>query len=118
LFFKILEGAFGRERRKCIPIIPHSLDFVIPLTYTFTRGHQRFLLADEKTKNNGRIISFASDAQLNHLFKSNYVFCDGTFSTVPSMFNQIYTFHGYKRSQGLENHLFLLHKLTLSYLYV
>ncbi|CAF4241917.1 unnamed protein product, partial [Rotaria sordida] len=94
-----MKAAFGRERRKCIPIIPQSLDFIIPYSYTLTRGHERFLLADEKTTNGGRILIFASNAQLNKLFKSAYVFCDGTFATVPSIFNQLYTFHAYHKSQ-------------------
>ena len=92
----------GRERRKCIPKIPQSLDFVIPYSYTLTVGHERFLLADEKTVTGGRILIFASNAQLNELFKSTYVFCDGTFSTVSSMFDQLYTFHGYRNGEGIE----------------
>ena len=77
------------------------MDFIIPYSYTLTRGYERFLLTDEKTASGGRILIFASNAQLNELFKANYVFCDGTFATVSSIFNQLYTFHGYKGSQGI-----------------
>ncbi|CAF4572567.1 unnamed protein product [Rotaria socialis] len=42
-----MKAAFSRERHKCIPNIPRSLDFIIPHMYTLTRGFERFLLNDE-----------------------------------------------------------------------
>ncbi|CAF4626074.1 unnamed protein product [Rotaria socialis] len=94
-----MKAAFSRERHKCIPNIPQSLDFIIPHMYTLTRGFERFLLNDKTTVSGGRLLIFSSNTQLDELFKSSYVFCDGTFSTVPLIFNQLYTFHGYRRNE-------------------
>ncbi len=91
---------FGRERHKCIPNILQSLDFIIAPMYTLTRGFERFLLRDESAVSGGRLLIFSSYTQLEDLFKSSYVFCDGTFSTVPLIFNQLYTFHGYRKNEG------------------
>ncbi|CAF4726588.1 unnamed protein product, partial [Rotaria sp. Silwood2] len=71
---------FGRERHKCIPNIPQSLDFIMPHVYTLARGFEHFLLNDETRVSGGRLLIFSSNTQLNDLFKSSYVFCDGTFS--------------------------------------
>ncbi|CAF5188870.1 unnamed protein product, partial [Rotaria magnacalcarata] len=90
---------YDRERHKCIPNIPQSLDFIIPHMYTLTRGFERFLLNDKTTVSGGRLLIFSSNTQLDELFKSSYVFCDGTFSTVPLIFNQLYTFHGYRKNE-------------------
>ncbi|CAM4985558.1 unnamed protein product [Rotaria socialis] len=86
-----MKAAFSRERHKCIPNIPHM--------YTLTRGFERFLLNDKTTVSGGRLLIFSSNTQLDELFKSSYVFCDGTFSTVPLIFNQLYTFHGYRKNE-------------------
>ncbi|CAM4818298.1 unnamed protein product [Rotaria magnacalcarata] len=94
-----MKAAFSRERHKCIPNIPQSLDFIIPHMYTLTRGFERFLLNDKTTVSGGRLLIFSSNTQLDELFKSSYVFCDGTFSTVPLIFNQLYTFHGYRKNE-------------------
>ncbi|CAF3251199.1 unnamed protein product, partial [Rotaria sp. Silwood2] len=67
-----MKAAFERERRKCIPKISQSLDFIIPYSYTLTRGYDRVLLADKKTISGGHIRIFASNVQLNELFKSTY----------------------------------------------
>lgn len=70
--------------------------------YRSTQGFERFLLRDESTVSGGRLLIFASNTQLEDLFKSSYVFCNGTFSTVPLIFNQLYTFHGYRKNEGPE----------------
>ncbi|CAF3289675.1 unnamed protein product, partial [Rotaria sp. Silwood2] len=71
-----MKAAFGRERHKCIPNIPQSLDFIMSHVYTLARGFEHFLLNDETTVSGGRLLIFSSNTQLNDLFKSSYVFCD------------------------------------------
>jgi hypothetical protein len=46
-----------------------------------------------------RMILFSSAEQLNLLFSSKTILMDGTFSSCPKIFDQVYTIHGIKYEQ-------------------
>ena len=46
-----------------------------------------------------RMILFSSAEQLNLLFSSKIILMDGTFSSCPKIFDQVYTIHGIKYEQ-------------------
>ncbi|CAF1563097.1 unnamed protein product [Didymodactylos carnosus] len=91
-------------RRKMTPILPDSSSFVIPLQYTRDyHNNQRLLLHDsddplfrnsQAVQPRGRVLVWSSDTQLELLFDSDRVFMDGTFSTCPPHFDQVYIIHG------------------------
>jgi len=47
-----------------------------------------------------RLILFASPEQLKLLFTAETILMDGTFSSCPNMFAQVYTIHSVKYEQG------------------
>ena len=47
-----------------------------------------------------RILLFASSEQLKMLSNADSILMDGTFSTFPKMFDQVYTIHAIKYDQG------------------
>ena len=90
-FFPLLESALQKHRRKSVPPLPVSIDFEIPSLYQRTWSGEQFLLADIQSKKvGGRLIMFSSNEQVELLLNSTIWFCDGTFKTCPSIFNQVY----------------------------
>ncbi|CAF3352145.1 unnamed protein product [Rotaria sp. Silwood1] len=89
-------------RRKMIPPIPNSSSFIIPDIYTKDyHNHHRLLLYDsddpkfsldqlEYIPPSGRILIWSSDVQLNLLFNSERLHMDGTFSSAPPNFDQVF----------------------------
>ena len=53
-----------------------------------------FLVRDS-TMGNERILIFTTSANVNCLAQSYFWIMDGTFKTVPNIFRQLYTIHGY-----------------------
>ncbi|CAF5026388.1 unnamed protein product, partial [Rotaria socialis] len=47
-----------------------------------------------------RILLFSTSEQLKMLFAAKTIFMDGTFSTCPKMFDQVYTIHAIKYDQS------------------
>ncbi|CAF4773734.1 unnamed protein product, partial [Rotaria socialis] len=81
------------------PLLPKSCRFDIPTLYNHTINVERFLLYD-KMRRNKRILIFATDDQLRVLFKAKHILMDGTFSSCPPLFDQVYTLHGIKFEQS------------------
>ena len=75
------------------PLLPQSCLFDLPDVYTQTGDGKRFLLLDETLIRRERVLMFASDQQLDVLFRSEIVYMDGTFSKTPPHFMQIYIIH-------------------------
>ncbi|CAF1166798.1 unnamed protein product [Adineta ricciae] len=92
------------QRRKAIPALPVSIDFYIPRCYKVALNGERFLLADHVWHADAgiskRIVIFATDEQLKFLFKCTHILMDGTFSTSPKHFTQVYSIHGLKYKQS------------------
>jgi hypothetical protein len=86
-----------------MPALPVSIDFYISRCYKVALNGKRYLLADHVWHANDdiskRIIIFATDEQLSFLFKCTHILMDGTFSTAPKHFTQVYSIHGLKHKQ-------------------
>ncbi|CAF1216598.1 unnamed protein product [Rotaria sp. Silwood1] len=99
--FEIGRG-LSHVRQKNLPSIPNSSSFVIPDKYTRDYlDHHRLLLHDstdphfqfdssDDIQPSGRILIWSSDIQLHLLFNSERLHMDGTFSTSPPHFAQVF----------------------------
>ena len=73
---------------------PQSLtDFELPELLKVTHSGERFLHFDSGPNDTKRTMLFNTLARLDLLSGVDDWFCDGTFSTAPSVFFQIYTIH-------------------------
>ncbi|CAM4946602.1 unnamed protein product [Rotaria socialis] len=93
------KSPLNRIRRLETPLLPKSCRFDIPTLYNHTINVERFLLYD-KMRRNKRILIFATDDQLRVLFKAKHILMDGTFSSCPPFFDQVYTLHAIKFEQS------------------
>jgi hypothetical protein len=64
-----------------------------------TLRNNDFLIADKMITRRQRILLFASLEQLKMLFTAETILMDGTFSTCPKIFEQVYTIHSIKYDQ-------------------
>lgn len=92
----------AHNRRKTTPELPSSASFSIPESYSRDfRDLERLLLHDSadpkyvfnqssNIRSAGRVLIWSSDLQLNVLFDSDRLHMDGTFSTAPPMFEQVF----------------------------
>ena len=90
------------HRLKVAPPIPQSPHFAIPESYSKDYNNKdRLLLYDSDDmkfqsnqpadmRSEGRILIWSSDIQLNLLFNSEKLHMDGTFSTCPPQFDQVF----------------------------
>lgn len=103
LIFRLNIGRhLTRSRRKMTPVLPQSSSFAIPDAYTLDyKNAERLLLHDSDdaqhranlsgdVRSAGRVLVWSSDTQLNLLFASVNLHMDGTFSSAPPMFNQVF----------------------------
>ena len=73
---------------------PTSLTgFELPLPLQKTHDGEQFFLHDSSSQDENRVIVFATLHGLDLLSSSDDWFCDGTFSSAPNVFFQIYTIH-------------------------
>ncbi|CAF1405696.1 unnamed protein product, partial [Rotaria sordida] len=89
-------------RRKMTPSLPQSSSFFIPESYTKDyHNNTRLLLHDSDDskfqidslgdlRSEGRVLIWSSDIQLNLLFDSQRLHMDGTFSSSPPNFDQVF----------------------------
>ena len=71
------------HRPKTVP--RKAEDVEVPEKFRTTPDNKRFLLMDEKTKNNKRIIGFASKSGLKALHEADTWYADGCMSTMKQM---------------------------------
>ena len=77
------------QRAKTLPKLPQTTDDIqLDDTFSKTSYGDFFLLFD--TKDGDRIICYASRTQLSCLSLSPYLHGDGTFSTSPLLYYQLY----------------------------
>lgn len=104
MIFGRLDSALNVLRRQTTPVLPTFIDFDIPKHYRETVGGERYLLTDRTQCVDGevrkRLIIFATDEQLRILFGSSHILMDGTFSSAPPHFEQIYSIHAIKNDQS------------------
>lgn len=90
-----------RQREICgLPIPNHRKDITFSEEFTKTNRGDDFLLFDSGPTDD-RMLIFSTQQNLNVLDSCQNVFMDGTFKTVPVIFDQLYTI------QGLKNGFFL-----------
>jgi hypothetical protein len=83
--------ALRAERSKRRPPLPATAaDLQLAPYQTLTRCNHRFLLLDTVHEGD-RMLVFSSDFFINLLCEAQTVFADGTFRTVPRIFNQCFT---------------------------
>jgi hypothetical protein len=58
-------------------------------------------MTNEKILMEVRLMIFASEEQLNVLFRSDTLFADGTFKVSPKLFEQLYLIHGMENGEGI-----------------
>ncbi|CAI6343263.1 unnamed protein product [Macrosiphum euphorbiae] len=86
------------------PANPRTLDeLVIPAEYKTTIDGKPFLLYDSNDEKSGkpRILIYSIEENLNLMTNCNNWYADGTFSSAPSIFYQLYTIHGIQYSNVL-----------------
>jgi hypothetical protein len=87
-----------KARKYELPTCPTSVEeLILPYEYTITEKGERFLLYDSG-QNVNRIIIFATDKGIDMLKSAKNWFADGTFKTVPLLFEQLYTIHCIKNN--------------------
>ncbi|CAF3916211.1 unnamed protein product [Rotaria sordida] len=92
----------SKAQRKKTPVIPTSCIFEIPTFYQQTLAQKRFLLMDFFLKRGAeRVIVYSTDQQMHLLFSNKTIFIDGTFSTAPNGFNQVFLIHVQEFGQGV-----------------
>ena len=86
-----------RIQKEKAPSLPRSLnELIIPGEYQLTKRGQQFMLFD--SQDTERIIIFSTSNNLKLLKEGDNWYADGTFKTVPKLFNQLYTIHGLKEN--------------------
>ncbi|CAF4304496.1 unnamed protein product, partial [Rotaria sp. Silwood2] len=93
-------STLNKAHRLQTPSIPNSQLFDIPESYTKTLKNLPFLCIDQIIKRKTRMLVFASNEQLKLLFSSSVILMDGTFSSSPSIFDQVYCIHAIKFEQS------------------
>lgn len=86
-----------RNVKTSLPDEPKTMDFDIPINFQLTSDGKKFLLYDNHDSRN-RILIFSTRENLELMVNSAHWLADGTFSTVPVRFTQLYTIHCVKNS--------------------
>lgn len=81
-----------RHVKTSFPDEPETMDFDIPINFQLTSDGKKFLLYDNHDRTN-RILIFSTRDNLELMVNSHHWLADGTFSTVPVRFTQLYTIH-------------------------
>lgn len=85
-----------RQRKEGGPALPASRsEIFFSGEFTTTAKGEKFLLYDSGPTEN-RLLIFGTRQNLMLLAKSKHWYADGTFKTVPLLFAQLYTIHGFK----------------------
>jgi hypothetical protein len=85
-----------RNRDNAVPPNPKTLEeLTIPAEYRQTSSGDLFLQYDSGATNN-RILVFSTTRKINFLKECEDWYVDGTFSSAPQLFLQLYTIHGLK----------------------
>ena len=99
-------------RRKTTPALPQSSTVSIPDAYTMDyRNNERLLLHDSHDpeyqskesghiRSAGRVLMWSFDTQLDFLFGSEKLHMNGTFSSSPSIFEQVFIIQAILHGSG------------------
>lgn len=90
-----------RKRNFNGPVLPtHRRDIVFTEEYMTSCNGELFLQFDSGPQDN-RMLIFSTKRNLQLLARSEHWYADGTFKTVPLLFYQLYTIHGFKDKTSL-----------------
>lgn len=105
-----------RASASTLPPVPNSLRGLrIEGTFATTEAGQPFLLHDNMVDGH-RVLIFSTQRNLQLLSECEHWYCDGTFKTVPLLFEQLYTVHGVQHSAVIPSAYILMEKRdTASY---
>lgn len=82
-----------------LPIARHQIIFTDE--YTKTEKNENFLAYDSGAEAD-RILIFSTQGNLDLVRRSNHWHGDGTFKTVPPLFEQLYTIHGLEDNKSFD----------------
>ena len=99
-----------KSKKKYLPLLPESIDIIVwPDNHLTTKSGNNFLIIDYKIPNsNDHIMAFSCDKYINTFRLSNFWIIDGTFSTSPSLFKQVYSIHGKDRTYIVVFYLYFI----------
>ncbi|KAG0428611.1 hypothetical protein DMUE_5809, partial [Dictyocoela muelleri] len=80
------------RHRKKVNFVPINDDIPEIIKYTFSS--EKFLIYDSGDSNNNRILIFSTNTHISYLEHSESWYCDGTFKSCPTGFEQVYTIMG------------------------
>ena len=95
-----MNSSLNKTRRAITPLIPTTQLFDVPEPFNKTLRKNEFVVVDKMITRRQRILLFVSNEQLKMLFNAETILMDGTFSSCPSMFDQVYTIHSIKFDQS------------------
>lgn len=91
----------ARKKNDMIVVNPNSIgELMIPDVYKFTEDGKSFLLYDSGISKD-RFLIYSTKENLELLADCDVWCCDGTFNSVPLIFEQFYTVHGIYRRKLL-----------------
>jgi hypothetical protein len=101
-----------RERQSMFPPLPVTRDaLVLPQRFQETTTGERFLL---KSGRHNRYLIFASDDNLRELCNAQVLSMDGTFSSVPRIYQQLFTISAFFDNRLLPLVYVLMSRKTMS----
>jgi len=87
-----VSSALYRHRKKNIPVLPATrADVDLQGSWAETADGQPFLLLSDGDAD--KIVAFSTDAQLRALQSADIIYMDGTFSSCPALWDQVYILH-------------------------
>ena len=93
-----------RRQRLCSshsqPLPLDAQELVLTDEYTKTQNGEDFLLYDSGSVEK-RILIFGTHENLNYLCRARHWSLDGTFKTVPRIFSQLYSIHGFLNDRSV-----------------
>ncbi|XP_041377271.1 uncharacterized protein LOC121389688 [Gigantopelta aegis] len=90
--FPSMSSALYRQRRVLIPALPQTrADVILEEPWTQTNDGRRYLLFSDGNEDN--MLVFSTDEQIVALQAAESIFMDGTFSSCPALWNQLYIIH-------------------------
>jgi hypothetical protein len=110
--FQSISHTLYRERRSMFPPLPATRDaLVLPQRFQETTTGERFLL---KSGRHNRYLIFASDDNLRELCNAQVLSMDGTFSSVPRIYQQLFTISAFFDNRLLPLVYVLMSRKTMS----
>ena len=103
--YKAMQSSVQRVRKHLAPTVENEnslKSFVLSSELKVTNTGEDFVFYDSGIGDEKRILIFATSSGIELLSNSDHWFCDGTFSSCPEIFYQLYTIHAM-----LQNHQFV-----------